>query len=194
MKTLSSNEWEQLMSRGEILETSSSLGPKVSRQPDGDFIKILRVKRRLSSSGLMNPAKRFARNASKLETLGIPTVSIRELYKLPHKRCYAVRYAGIEGTTLRDLAEQGKLDEQLLRKFAEFIAHLHNNNIYFRGLHLGNVVLTPDGELGLIDILDCRFLPVLLNYHRQRNLQVIFRYKEAAPYKDQLTRFYQQVT
>jgi len=29
--------------------------------------------------------------------------------------------------------------------------------IYFRSLHLGNIVLTPEGSLGLIDIADLSF-------------------------------------
>jgi RIO-like serine/threonine protein kinase len=45
----------------------------------------------------------------------------------------------------------------LLPSFAAFIRSLHERGIYFRSLHLGNVLLLPDGDFGLIDFLDIRF-------------------------------------
>jgi len=36
------------------------------------------------------------------------------------------------------------------------VRQLHERGVYFRSLHLGNVVRTPDGRLGLIDISDVR--------------------------------------
>jgi len=33
---------------------------------------------------------------------------------------------------------------------------LHEKGIYFRSMHLANVILTPDGTLGLIDISDMK--------------------------------------
>ena len=49
---------------------------------------------------------------------------------------------------------------------------LHDEGIYFRSLHLGNVVLTPQGELGLIDIADVRLhRGPLTRFWRKRNLR-----------------------
>jgi hypothetical protein len=56
--------------------------------------------------------------------------------------------------------------------FTDFVIRLHSLGIYFRSLHLGNVVVTPAGELGLIDFSDLRIyrrpLPMFM---RRRNLR-----------------------
>lgn len=42
----------------------------------------------------------------------------------------------------------------------EFIAHLHDSGVYFRGLDMGNVVLTSSDDFGLIVILKRPFIPI----------------------------------
>jgi hypothetical protein len=42
----------------------------------------------------------------------------------------------------------------LLDSLARFIRHLHRQGVYFRSLHLGNILQLPGGNYGLIDILD----------------------------------------
>lgn len=50
--------------------------------------------------------------------------------------------------------------------------HLHRKGIYFRSLHLGNVILTPNGEFGLIDFSDMRIYPwPLPKFMRVRNIR-----------------------
>ncbi len=51
--------------------------------------------------------------------------------------------------------------------------------MYFRSLHLGNVLLMDDGEFGLIDIADMRILPSPLGKElRVRNLRHMQRYPQ----------------
>ena len=51
--------------------------------------------------------------------------------------------------------------------------------MYFRSLHLGNVVITPDGSLGLIDIADMQVLgSSISNQKRKRNFLHLFRYSK----------------
>ncbi|MOA52408.1 hypothetical protein D3C78_1757000 [compost metagenome] len=57
------------------------------------------------------------------------------------------------------------------------IRSLHQSGIYFRSLHLGNIVVTPEGKLGLIDVADMRFLRSPLSARLvKRNLQHFARY------------------
>ena len=50
---------------------------------------------------------------------------------------------------------------------------LHEKGIYFRSMHLANVILTPDGTLGLIDISDMK------TFHRPlRNFKHVLRYEQ----------------
>jgi len=171
----------ELISSGQVLEESGSLGPKVIALENNGYLKLLRVNSRFSTWGLLNPAKRFARNAQKLRAKGIPTLTIENLYRVPHLKCWAVRYKGLEGISIRQLLKQGKLTDLQLEQLVLFIKELHDKGIYFRGLHPGNILLTPDGQLGLIDILDCYFRPSLFHFQRQRNFKHFFRYADAKP-------------
>jgi hypothetical protein len=70
-------------------------------------------------------------------------------------------------------------DLALVKQFGRFVAQLHNQGIYFRSLHLGNVVMTPDNELGLIDIADMRTLRRPLRKSLcLRNFQHMRRYQQ----------------
>jgi len=181
VETLSSPAFAALIASGEILEASFKLGPKVIDLGSGRYFKLLRVKSRFSTWGLLNPAKRFARNAQKLQAMGIPTVTVEALCYLPDKNCWGVRYRGLEGRTIRELVRQGKLTDAQLDQLVRFIKTLHDKGVYFRGLHIGNILLTPDGQMGLIDILDCYFRPYLFAFQRQRNFKHFFRYVDAKP-------------
>lgn len=190
IQTLSLPKFFELLSSGEVLEESPSLGPKVIALPNEQFLKLLRVKRRLSTWGLLNPAKYFARNAIKLRALGIPTPEVLQIYRVPHLHCWAVRYQGLVGVSIRQLIREGQLDETLIEQLVAFIRQLHDAGIYFRGLHPGNILLMPDGRMGLIDILDCYFRPHLFHFQRMRNFKHFFRYPEAQPFEEQIMARY----
>jgi serine/threonine protein kinase len=178
VETLTAPALAALVASGKVLEASFKLGPKVIDLGHGHYFKLLRVKSRFSTWGLLNPAKRFARNAEKLRALGIPTVTVEALCHLPDKKCWGVRYQGLEGRTLRELVKRGELTDAQLDQLVSFIKTLHERGVYFRGLHIGNILLTPDGQLGLIDILDCYFRPYLFAFQRQRNFKHLFPAKD----------------
>src|SRR3546814_830511 len=116
------------------------------------MLKIFRVKRVISSARIYSYARRFCRNAARLHRLNIPTVTIKQLYHLTESAGSAVAYTPLPGQTLREIAHDGELDAPLLSRFGAFVAELHDLGIYFRSLHFGNIVLTADHRLGLIDI------------------------------------------
>jgi len=67
--------------------------------------------------------------------------------------------------------EREVLQKTLLSRVATFLAQLHQKGIFFRSIHLGNIVLTPENNFALIDIADVRFRNHPLGYwHCQRNL------------------------
>jgi len=74
----------------------------------------------------------------------------------------------------------GLLDEALAYKVGEFIAKVHALGIYFRGLHIGNIVRTPNGELGLIDVSELSIYWHLSRYRRLRNFARFWRVQEDA--------------
>ncbi len=88
--------------------------------------------------------------------------------------CIITRYLG---TTLRDL-HQGATDypNDLRERFLKFVDCIQDLGVYFRSIHLGNVVLTPENELGLIDISDMKiFNKPLSKWQRKRNFEHMTR-------------------
>lgn len=151
-------------------------GEKVLRLVDGTILKLFRRRRRLiSSATFFPPARRFANNAEALVNLSIPVPQVIEVLRIPSINRDAVHYAPLAGNTLRELIASGlspEREQELKTSFTRFVIRLHDNGVYFRSLHLGNVVCTPEGTLGLIDFADLRIYPWALGkYLRARNIR-----------------------
>ena len=174
LKIVEHQDFLNLKAGAEVLEADPH-GEKVLRLADGTILKLFRRKRLITSAAWYPYAQRFADNAVALQQRGIPVPCLIAVMRIPSVKRDAVHYHLLEGTTLRQLVRQGldpKTGQALKKRFTEFVIHLHGLGIYFRSLHLGNVVLTPSGELGLIDFSDLRVysrpLPVFM---RRRNIQ-----------------------
>lgn len=175
-----SNEQLQGLSHDSTVLEQDGLGPKVLRLSDGSFLKLFRKRRMLSSETLKPYAQRFADNAKRLQRLGFATPEIVEVYRLedPINRT-AVRYRPLPGETLRHALEQSGPSQQqpLVKQFGQLLGLLHEKGVYFRSIHLGNVLLLPSSELGLIDLADMKIgrRPLSLRL-RLRNLKHMRRY------------------
>ncbi|MDD0842933.1 lipopolysaccharide kinase InaA family protein [Pseudomonas sp. Gutcm_11s] len=180
MKTLSKQELELLLEGAQTIE-EDGYGLKVARLRNGDFLKLYRRKRLLSSALWAPPAKLFARNAERLVALGITAPRIEDLLLIPERQLNGVRYQPLPGETLRQRwraldSSARALDVQ---RFGTFLGELHEQGIYFRSLHLGNVLALPDDSFGLIDLSDMQIGSApLSSWKRQRNLQHMLRYPE----------------
>lgn len=180
VEPLPTTEMQRLSANAQVIE-QDGLGPKVLRLEDGSFLKLFR-RRRWYTSGTFNPySERFAVNADQVRGLGIPTPHILHLYRLADGSS-AVHYAPLPGHTLRQVLQSIQapaVREALVERFGKFMAQLHEQGIYFRSLHLGNVLVLEDGEFGLIDLADMRLYPSALSLSlRQRNLRHMQRYTE----------------
>lgn len=188
MKKLSKEGYLTLREGAKVIEADGH-GDKVLLLADGTYLKLFRLKR-LFSTALFSPySKRFAKNAVKLAKLGIPTVTTIETYRIPSIRRTAVHYSPLTGATLRKLS--GGIDLMLADKLGKFIRELHDKGIYFRSLHLGNIVLTPENRLGLIDISDMKTYKKSLSEElRIRNFKHLLRTTEdSRPIKAQTEAF-----
>jgi tRNA A-37 threonylcarbamoyl transferase component Bud32 len=141
-------------------------GIKVLRLGSGTMLKIFRVKSWFSSAVFRPYSWRFFRNAQRLSRLGVPTVTPLALYRLSERGKTAVEYQPLPGITVRQVLAEGQRPA-LAVELGRFVAGLHAKGVYFRSLHLGNIILTPDERLGLIDVADTRFYTSPLS-HRQR--------------------------
>jgi len=178
MRNLSHQEFKQLTQNASVL-TDDEHGKKVLELTDHSIIKLFRVKRFISQATLYSPARRFAKNARKLKQLNIPTISLINLYKINSIKRTAVHYKQLKGITVREYLQQNSADNEFLTQLGAFLAQLHNKGIFFRSAHFGNIIVTPDKQLGLIDISDMTISWFSLGYlKRIRNLRHIFRLPE----------------
>lgn len=175
MQTLEHDDYLALRADARVLERDRH-GDKVLMLADGSYLKLFRRKRLISSAAWYPYAKRFADNALALAEREIPCPEVMGLYRIPGVSRDAVRYRPLEGLTLRQLVRSGADSTGLRERLGRFVAALHEAGIYFRSLHLGNIVLTPAGTLGLIDIADLRAggRPIPPQ-RRRRNLQHLLR-------------------
>ncbi|EXI74900.1 MAG TPA: toluene tolerance protein [Candidatus Accumulibacter phosphatis] len=176
MKRLGADEYLALRAGAEVLE-ADSFGEKVLRLADGTILKLFRRKRLLSSAAWSPYAQRFADNAVALRGRGIAVPEIIAVVRIASIARDAVHYHPLPGESLRHLLRDG-IDPEMRGKirsaFTRFVIELHDKGVYFRSLHLGNVLYMPDRRFGLIDIADARVRPWRLGRHlRRRNLRLL---------------------
>lgn len=176
MQDLALSAYESLRAGAQVLEADKH-GDKVLRLVDGNFLKLFRRKRLISSAALYPYAQRFADNARALQKLAIPCPEIIGVYRIAEIARDAVHYQPLPGLTLRQLISAEQTEELLRLHLGSLIARLHDCGVYFRSLHLGNVVQTPEGALGLIDIADMKTQRrALSRAQRKRNFAHMLRY------------------
>ncbi len=180
MRRLTLESYQLLLDSSQVIERDGH-GPKVLSLADGSLVKIFRRKHRLSTAAFLPYAVRFARNVRRLTSRGILTVEVTDLAHCPAVTRHLVTYRPLPGRTLRQaLAAPGAERDGLFDAFARLVATLHQKGIYFRSLHFGNVIVTPDGDrLGLIDMADLTIFPwSLWPLQRTGNFRHMLRYRE----------------
>jgi predicted Ser/Thr protein kinase len=144
--------------------------------PDNKIIKHIYRRKLLSSTTLWPHAAQFIKNAKKLSSMDIFVPNIHAVYYYPKLNCDIILYDYVEGITLYEMASNNDLS--FLPKLAEYIAELHQLGIYFKDLHLNNIVLN-NGVFTLLDLesIHCKRRP-LRSKQRAKNLAYLFNIKE----------------
>lgn len=175
MKSLTTRQYEALREGCEVTARDGH-GDKVLKLRDGTYLKLFRIKRLFTSARIFPYWQRFEKNATGLAELNIPTLKVREVYELPEINRTAVHYDPLPGRTLREVEQ---LNAELVGQLGRFFLELHDKGVYLRSIHLGNVVLTPDNQLGLIDIADMKIHGKPLSRGlRFRNFHHLCRYQD----------------
>lgn len=178
MKKISAQEYKELREVAEIVMADSH-GDKVLRMEDGIYLKLFRIRNHLSSARFYPYWRRFVCNAKALKRLMIATVDVVGTITIPSIGRTGVMYVPLAGRTIRDVADSGEFDRMLVRRLGLFLAELHTLGVHFRSIHLSNIVLCPDGELGLVDVSDMKIFPWPLWINtRLRNFSHLFRYTD----------------
>jgi hypothetical protein len=159
-----------------LLKRASGAKPKVIETDTDDIIKIFYSRKKNPFSSNKCPALKFKKHAEKLASYQIGAPKIDALRYCPDLDTHFVCYSKIKGDDIRYLIRSGQ--NHMIASFATFLANLHNNGIYFRSLHLANIVYQENAQFALIDIVDMRFKENSLSFYmRYRNLKHMFIYR-----------------
>lgn len=172
MKQISRGELDAYVAANTILFGTLSR-PALMLTPEGEIVKSIYQRKLISRSTLLPQAKRFANNSDKLRRIGILAPEVSKTMFCSEVPVHMVVYPRIPGEDLRTICMQGDLD--ILVEFAEYLAHLHAMGVYFRAIHLGNILKVDGHGMGLVDIADLKIkrgpLPV---FTRARNIAHLF--------------------
>ena len=180
MKKIDIATYQALVATATVVERDP-FGEKVLALPDGLLVKIFRRKRLWSSATIYPYAARFVRNARRLTALGISTVTVLDVAYCAEAHRYLVTYRPLPGETLRGVLLDSDVNRgTLLDAAAKYIAVLHAKGVFFRSLHFGNIIVSPeDRQMGLIDVADLGFRRQPLSIReRLRNFRHMLRYAE----------------
>ncbi|WP_217476134.1 toluene tolerance protein [Stutzerimonas stutzeri] len=155
MRIVTAQELESWLTEGKVLEKDAR-GPKVLALADGSFLKVFYTRRRPFLARLFPYAQRFAKNLAVLRDSGFNVPEIMDMFWLDKSNGLSgCLYQPLPGASIESIFRADpSLIKQHLPELAHLIRRLHENGIYFRSLHIGNVILLPNGSLGLIDVLD----------------------------------------
>ena len=177
MKELSLEAYQQLVSTCEVLEQDGH-GLKVLKTPEDLIVKIFRRKRLVSSALIKSYAERFVENARKLKDLGFITVDIVDLYYCKAIKRALVFYHPLPGETLRAALQNQEHNDELMERFIQLLARMHEKGVFFRSCHFNNIIVANSTDsLGLIDIADMKIRLHRLSIDRRiRNFRHLARY------------------
>ena len=183
LETAGRDIFQAYREHAEVIE-ADRYGEKVLRLKDGRMLKLFRRKRLISSATWYPYAQRFADNCQGLAIKEILSPTVIAVYRFPDLDRDAVLYHPLAGKTIRQLIKEGLPDneaDQLKDQLRNFVKSIQDRGVYFRSLHLGNIVRTADGDLGLIDVSDMVIKKNSLGrLVRKRNLNHLLRYVEDA--------------
>ncbi|MBA3660989.1 MAG: hypothetical protein H0W64_04630 [Gammaproteobacteria bacterium] len=164
--------------------------PKVVENNDAIIRVFLRKDKFFSSDRIKPRALKFYENARKLLAYGFNAPVISQFASCQAMQAHLIKYKKIPGEDLRTILAV-EPNVKIIKSIIHFIAMLHEKGVFFRSIHLGNLIWHHN-EIHLIDITDVQFKSRPLHiYERYRNLKHIFDNKEDQAFWQHftLTRF-----
>lgn len=178
METISSQDFYAFCKRSDLTLLKTTYDrPKLFESKNGEIIKIFYPRKKLLSSNRYKPyALRFCTNAEELKTRGVITPEIRSVKYCQDLNVYIITYQKLPGIDARVFSSE---NINIIPNIAAFIAELHQKGIFFRSIHLENLLCLTDNQLALLDIVDMQFKNRAISlYLRFRNLKHLFKIKE----------------
>jgi hypothetical protein len=177
VKTINAQQFDRLM-QGAIPDSSHDNLQRLVRMHDGQLAKAFECGRFFSSNWWRPPSGRFVAVANELQRRGIHSADITQRYRLIMPKRDIVTYIPLEGIDLRQALRESNHAKTIFNHFITFLVELHHKGIYFRGIHFGNVIVMPDDQFGLVDVVSTRFFnrPLTMAM-RARNFRHFFQYR-----------------
>ena len=137
-----------------------------------EIVKFFYRRKKISTATFLPQATRFTANSRKLLALDIPAPVVKDIMYCKEVPVHMVVYDRIEGKDVRELCQSDGV-ANLARLPAHFV-HLHKTGIFFRAVHLGNILVNAD-KIFLLDISDLSTQRSSLSvFQRARNLAHLF--------------------
>ncbi len=156
------------------------------------IIKHIYKRKLLSTSTIWPYASRFIKNAKHLSSKNISVPKINAVYFYPTLNCDILIYDFVSGMTLYDLARTNNIS--FMPDLARYLVGLHDLGIYFKDIHLNNLVSNND-TFTLLDLESIQYQhrPLTIT-QRIRNLTHLFNKKEDVQFYQQfgLDRFLEE--
>jgi len=172
-KRLSKSELQSFTENNQLLFGRPER-PEMMLTSKQEVIKFFYQRKFISTSLLSPQAERFNANSIKLKRIGITAPEVSELIFCPDMSVHVAVYRYLKGTDLRTMCSQNNY--QGMDKLPSYMASLHEKGIFFRAIHLGNILLLNGNELALVDIVDMTVSSSQLSTPRRaRNIAHLFK-------------------
>ena len=156
MHNFTQAEFEHEVKGAKVLE-SDPLGPRVYLTSEKKIVKVFRPKRGLTSDLLSPYALRFKRASVRLAQRGVDAAAVELLGRCREMKLYFVVYPLLPGSSIRALNTNLEQQTEAMARLPAYICRLHQQGVFFRGFHLGNIIWQPNERFALIDFQAIKF-------------------------------------
>ena len=150
MQKLDRNQLDDYIGKNQILSGSKER-PGLMLTSSNENVKFFYRRKKISTATFRPQARRFTTNSRKLMERDIPAPVVKEVLYCHDIPLHMVVYDRIEGTDVRELCQSEGVG--CLSYLPDRFAYLHGEGIFFRAVHLGNLVVRGD-TISLLDISD----------------------------------------
>jgi hypothetical protein len=149
------DEYQELIDGARALNNDTSRCP-VLKLSDDRIVKLFPTQKSPGKAFFYPKNLRFARNVGKLFSKGITSVVVEDAFYCPGITRHGVIYRYLPGKKLVSILK-GYVDDDLVKRLAEFAGKLASLGIQFKAPFLDNLLVLEAGDFALIDVAELHF-------------------------------------
>lgn len=167
MQTIGREQLNAFIHENEILYGTIE-SPGLMMTPAGEIVKSFYRRKKISTTVFIPQANQFIASSKKLLARDISAPVVKQVLYCSDIPVHMVIYDRLDGLDLRELCATRGVTS--LSRLPDYLAHLHKIGIYFRAIHLGNILIDGN-KISLLDISDLSVRNSSLGvFQRARNL------------------------